>query len=340
MPRQLTSTLAAVAILAVGGRQLNAQGAQAPVPAPGRLVDLGGWRLHLNCIGAAAASQPTVILEAGAGAFSVDWSLVQPGVAAFARVCSYDRAGSGWSDLGPRPRTMHQIVWELHAVLQRAGERPPFVLAGHSFGGALVRLYASTYPAEVAGVVLVDSQHDDYVRLTGAGEVMASSLASGRPIPPVKTSDPLREADIPPEALRQIQSMASWNARHANEPPRDKLPAEAQLMRSWGTAQVKHAASNDNPFEGDELLAMQAERKNRQYPLGDLPLVVLTRGLAEFSGPDAAARDEQRRKDQAELATRSRAGRQIVVPSSGHHIDLEAPDVVVRAIRDVLGRRP
>ena len=72
-----------------------------PLPPSSRLVDLGGWRLHLNCLGEARISQPTVILEAGAGDFSVDWNLVQPNVARFARVCSYDRAGSGWSDLGP-----------------------------------------------------------------------------------------------------------------------------------------------------------------------------------------------------------------------------------------------
>src|SRR5438132_390933 len=88
-----------------------------PLSPPGELIDLGGWRVHLCCTGPVAAAQPTVILEAGAGAFSVDWSLVQPPVSRFARVCSYDRAGLGWSELGPRPRTLHQIVWELHTLL-------------------------------------------------------------------------------------------------------------------------------------------------------------------------------------------------------------------------------
>src|SRR6266478_4464160 len=98
------------AVLLLAGVSLVAQGQSAstspPLPAPGQLIDLGGWRLHLNCLGKASASQPTAILEAGAGDFSVDWSLVQPAMARFARVCSYDRAGSAWSDLGPRPRTM------------------------------------------------------------------------------------------------------------------------------------------------------------------------------------------------------------------------------------------
>src|SRR5436309_11211668 len=121
---------------------------QPPLPPPGRLVDVGGWRLHINCTGKARASQPTVVFEAGIGDFSVEWSLVQPGVAKFARVCSYDRAGDGWSDVGPFPRTMRQIVYELHTLLDRAGERPPYLLVGHSYGGWLVRTYQATYASE------------------------------------------------------------------------------------------------------------------------------------------------------------------------------------------------
>lgn len=127
-------------ILSPIAAQAQAASSSPPLPPPGRLIDLGGWRLHLHCTGGARASQPTVILEAGAGDFSVDWSLVQPSVAPFARVCAYDRAGAGWSDLGPRPRTMHQLVYELHALLEKAGERSPYVLVGHSYGGWLVRL--------------------------------------------------------------------------------------------------------------------------------------------------------------------------------------------------------
>src|SRR5919201_473530 len=104
-------SLLAWVLIAVVGRSQNASAP--PFAAPGRLIDLGGWRLHLNCSGQANASRAAVILEAGAGDFSVDWSLVQPLVEPLARVCSYDRAGAGWSDLGPRPRTLRQQVWEL-----------------------------------------------------------------------------------------------------------------------------------------------------------------------------------------------------------------------------------
>lgn len=127
-------------MLSVGLFAKAQEGAAPPYAPPGRLVDVGGWRLHLNCTGKASTSQPTVVLEAGIGDFSVEWGLVQPGVANFARVCAYDRAGDGWSDLGPHPRTLRQIVYELHTLLDKAGERPPYVLVGHSYGAWLVRL--------------------------------------------------------------------------------------------------------------------------------------------------------------------------------------------------------
>src|SRR5215213_1417072 len=114
----------------------------APKP-PGRLVDVGGYRLHLDCTGRGG---PAVVLIAGAGDFSFDWSLVQTPASRFARVCSYDRAGLAWSDLGPTPRTMRQDAHELRELLRAAGVGPPYVLVGHSIGGFIARVYAARYP--------------------------------------------------------------------------------------------------------------------------------------------------------------------------------------------------
>lgn len=308
---------------------------QPPLPPPGKFVDIGGWRLHINCTGEARASQPTVILEAGNGNFSVEWSLVQPRVASFARVCSYDRAGSGWSDLGPHPRTMQQTVFELHTLLEKASVRPPYILVGQSYGGVLVRLYAATYPAEIAGMVLVDGGRLNPLRFINGKLVSLPETATGKPVPPVQTANPLRESDIPPDALAQIEAAARRMAPNANEPPRDKLPAEAQRMRTWSLGQVKHYAASANPFEAEELALLIADQKKKEHPLGDIPLVVLTAGRAEY-GPNEQALEDERKKIQAALAKLSRNGKQIIAVNSGHHIHIEDPELVAKAIRDVV----
>ena len=127
-------------------------------PAPGRLVDVGGYRLHLQCVG---EGSPTVVLEAVSGGLSLDWAWVQPEVARATRVCAYDRAGRGWSDPGPAPRDARQLAGELHTLLGNAGVAGPYVLVGHSAGGVFVREYAARYPGEVAGMVLLDAAHPD-----------------------------------------------------------------------------------------------------------------------------------------------------------------------------------
>lgn len=309
-----------------------------PFPPPGQLVDVGGWRLHLNCTGEARVSQPTIILEAGKGDFSVEWSLVQPGVAKFARVCSYDRAGDGWSDLGPHPRTLNQVVYELHTLLDKAGVKRTLILVGHSYGGWLVRLYAATYPAEVAGMVLVDAGADNPWRLLADGKLMHSSdLVKGRPIPSVKTSNPLRVSDIPPDALRQMRAGLQDAVKTANEPPRNKLPQDAQRMRSWALGQLGHVSAAVNPFEDEELAALRAERAKSERPLGDMPLIVLTRGISEEKGPDGKAFEAEHRRDQAAVAAMSRKGKLVIAEHSGHHVQIDEPDLVVSAIREVLG---
>ena len=308
-----------------------------PFPPPGRLIDIGGWRLHLNCTGTSDRSQPVVILEPGIGDFSVEWSLVQPGVAGFARVCSYDRAGDGWSELGPHPRTMHQIVWELHTLLDKAAERPPYVLVGHSYGGWLVRLYQSTYPSEVAGIVLVEAGADNPLRLTADGKaVHASELARGTPVPPLKTSTPLRESDVPPAAMSQMKRAVQQAATDANPGSRRRLPPDAQRMRAWALARWQHAAAGANPVEIEEILALRAERLKTDHVLGDLPLVVLTRGLPDETGPDARAQEEEHRKDHEAIATMSRRGELQIAAKSGHHIQLDEPELVIAAIGRVV----
>jgi pimeloyl-ACP methyl ester carboxylesterase len=314
------------------------ESASPPIPTPGRLVDIGGWRLHLYCSGQASSSQPTVILEAGTGDFSAEWSIVQPKLAAFVRVCSYDRAGTGWSELGPHPRTMHQIVYELHVLLERAGVRPPYLLVGHSYGAWLVRLYASKYRSDIAGMVLVEGGFDNPWRMVNGKLARAEKLAADKPIPPVKTTVPLTESDIPADALKQMKEAAAGLVRGANDPPRNKLPADAQRMRTWVLSRWQHVAAHVNPFELEEIASLRAERAKSEYPLGDMPLAVITRGIPDEDGPGGKQAELERRKaEHAELAkTLSRNGRQIIAERSGHHVQIEEPDVVVTAVRDVI----
>src|SRR6187402_2695111 len=133
-------------------------------PPPGQLIDVGGHRLHLYATG----QGPVVVFDAALGGSSISWTLVTPHVTPFARVCLYDRAGFGWSDAGPMPRTAGRIADELRVLLDRSGEKPPYVLVGHSFGGLVMRIFAKRYPDVSAGLVLVDpAQPEDWLNPGG-----------------------------------------------------------------------------------------------------------------------------------------------------------------------------
>ncbi len=314
---------------------LAQEGAPPPFPPPGRLVDVGGWRLHLHCTGQRAPGAPLVVLEPGIGDFSVEWSLVQPEVATFARVCSYDRAGDGWSEMGPHPRTFRQIVYELRTLLDRAGERPQYVMVGQSYGGWLVRTYRASHPAEVAGMVLVDAGEDDPQRIMPDGSIgRASMLAKCVQIPPIRTSGPLRIADIPAAALAAMRAGIAETVPHANAPPRDKLPPDAQRMRTWALAQIGHVAAGVNPVEVEEIALLRQERTTTAQPDGDLPLVVITRGVPESD--EIPTRTEERIREHQAIAAASRRGRWLVAERSGHHVQIDRPDVVIGAIRAVM----
>ena len=144
-------------VLAVAGaiyQAIATELAERAFPPPGEMVDVGGHSLHINCVG---QGSPTVVLDAASGGFSAQWVRVQREVSGTTRVCAYDRAGMGWSEMGPEPRDAKQITGELHTLLGKAGIKGPYVLVGHSFGGMYMQTYAHRYPDEVAGVALVDS---------------------------------------------------------------------------------------------------------------------------------------------------------------------------------------
>ena len=235
---------------------------------------------------------------------------------------------------------MHQIVYELHVLLEKGGVRPPYVLVGHSYGGWLVRLYASKYRSEVAGLVLVEGGFDNPWRMVNGKLVRAEELATGKPVPAVKTAGPLTEGDIPTDALKQMKAGAAGLVHGANDPPRNKLPSDAQRMRTWVVSRWQHLAAHVNPYEPEELAILRTERAKGEYPLGDMPLVVVTRGIPDEDGPGGKLVELERRKEEhAELArTLSRNGKQISAERSGHHVQIDEPEVVVTSVRDVITR--
>ena len=286
-------------------------------PPPGKLIDVGGYRLHLYCTGTSHAGSPTVILEAGGGGSSVSSSTVQPGVASFTRVCSYDRAGYGWSDNGPLPRTAGRIVTELHTLLARAGVPGPYVLVGGSYGGLIVRLYAYRYPQQVVGLVLVDSISEEVVRypeLRANGALVANLLTICQVLAPFGIVRLLGHVFNPAVEL----------------PPNVQPVAQAHVYqtRECYTARDEVAADDES----------YAQVRAALRPLGHLPLVVLTRGVEGVyyqgnAGKPVSAAWLALQKDLASLSTSSQ---QIIATRSGHDIALDQPDLVIAAIKQVL----
>jgi pimeloyl-ACP methyl ester carboxylesterase len=290
-------------------------------PQRGHLVQAGSIRMNIDCSG---KGSPTVILESGSGGPSIDWLMVQPEVAKFARVCSYDRAGYGWSDSGPEPRSSLQIARELKQLLEAAGEKGPYILVGHSMGGYDTRVYTGLYPSDVAGMVLVDASHED-------------------------------------QDVRAPESIRKWSEDHRRHPGWKKLKYFFQLHFGWArlTADGDSPAFWPKAFRDEEnfltlptkhqfavidedqvFSTLSAAHVRSAGTLGDRPLIVLTATTQDDIAPEIPPSDAQAEEDlwvqqlQPQLARLSTHGKQIVVDSS-HEMPTEHPEVVIAAIHEV-----
>lgn len=262
-------------------------------PPPGRLVDVGGHKLHIFCQG---TGTPTVVLDALGDGTSVYWARVQPLLAEQTRVCAYDRAGRGWSEPGPAPRDGATLAAELHALLQ-AGEPGPYVLAGHSYGAMIARLYTDAYPDEVVGVVLVDG---------GTTAIRSERFPA--------------EARALVASEMQFMRMAPWLARFSlfrwagNPPP--PLPPEQQAI----AAAHYGATALWSSLLAEALDAPQTDAQvNATGGLGDRPLGIVL-GTGAWLTPGAPT-DEARRvfnELHGELQTLSTNSALWVIDGAGH----------------------
>lgn len=296
-------------------------------PPPGKLIDLGGYRLHLYCTG---KGKQAVVLSPGAGDFSFVWYLVQRKITAYARVCSYDRADNAWSDPGPRPRTLRQEAYEVHLAMERAKEPGPYILVGHSMGGLAMRVFAERYPSETAGLVLVDATSPDTTLGYQGRLVHMRELAADRPIPDVHTM-----STSPPQLLDKPGDPSPARI----SPPFDRLPLAIQQLQRWARSRPRRAAPGEDylPEELKELY----ERSSAPHPLGDRPLITIV-ALRNDPAPRGVAREEwdrlfeeklAQKRGYAGLSTNSRVADD---PKAGHTVQLDDPAAVVTAIRDVL----
>jgi pimeloyl-ACP methyl ester carboxylesterase len=308
-----------------------ASGAANPTPA-GRLVDLGGHRLHLNCTG---KGRPTVVIENGLGDFSFDWILVQTRVSRFTRICTYDRAGYAWSDPGPKPRTFAQINLELRDALAKIAEHGPFVLVGHSYGGPVVRNFALTYPRLVAGMVLVDASFEGQrVGVGGKKTMKLGSDAKGMSVP--APHEAMKHSDKPTRSPNS-DSNAPAEPAPSLDPMYKVLPPAEQKLQLWAQtlSEIEDAENSQREWSGEYFAKWLT---TPQSALGAIPLIVLTGAEGGYDNDQdvPAAQLENERKDgQAKLAQLSSRGKQIIV-HSGHNMELEAPDEVAIAIRNVV----
>ncbi len=301
------------------------------------MIDVGGHRLHLLEVGTAREGEPTIVLEAGLMSTVMSWATLQRRLGDSYRVVSYDRAGLGWSDIGPMPRTADRIVDELHTLLERAAIPPPYVLVGHSFGGLLMPLFAARFPSEVAGVVLVDAvapaewnppnEHDGKLARIGAKvckrAAVLSRLGVIRFVAFLLTTGAKVFAG---RLVRLISRGTPDDAGSVSSPWFAALPPEEQKMAALFWVQPKFPLTIASQLE---YLPVSAASVAEHPVFCERPVVILS----------ARTSSERRRTEHAAMAARLPHGEHINVDGSNHWIMQQQPEVVIGAIERVIRRR-
>jgi len=271
-------------------------------PPPGELVDVGGYRLHINCSG---TGSPTVMIEAGLGDWSTSWGFVQSEVAKTTRVCTYDRAGVGWSESGPLPRDAAQFAKELHTLLQNADIPGPYVMVGHSLGGLGVRLFVHDYSSEVSGVVLIESMNPKQIAQLPTGE-------RSQPNPQSRYYSVLTGL-----ARFGVVRMLAGPVMRMLSP--SIIPDEKAYYSRFVRPQSMQAARDESLG-----LAASEEEAATVKTFGDLPLIVLT-GRLHTDPPNWQTW-------QTELLQLSSNNQHLFAEIGGHTVQIDEPDAASAAI--------
>ncbi len=304
---------------------------QKSYPPPGRMVDLGTHRLHLYETGAGPG--PTVILEAGLMSTMLSWSELQRALEQEFRVVSYDRAGLGWSDLGPMPRTAERIVDELHAALEIAGLAPPYILIGHSFGGLTMPLFAARFPGEVAGMVLIDAvapvewdpPSEQDARNSRIGAKVCRRAAVLARVGVIRFVVALLNSPLKVLAghlVRLISRGTPANHGSVSSPWFFALPPRERTMAAVFWVQPKFALTIASQLEN---LPVSAKQVGKFEQFCDKKVVILTATTASAC----------RREAHAAIVRRLPSAENLQLPDSNHWIMQQQPELVIRAIRSV-----
>lgn len=289
-------------------------------PPPGQLISVGRHRLHLYCQGAGPA---TVVIEPGLGVDWVAWAPVVLDLARSIEVCVYDRAGYGWSEPGPVPRSAEQSASELHALLAASNHSGPYVLVAHSFGGHIARIYAARYPSRLGGVVLVDPAERE------PSEIPAAPVkAVGSPFTVSGLIDRL-----PPLGWERVKRLQQGEA--PLPPDVRKLPV-AFRHRVVVASSLDQLAAEQSELESAR--ASQVQARAAGFPR-DVPLTVITPLAARSPASRSATTTSLARRELLrKLAESSASGTQILAGESGHMVHVDQPDLVVTVIREMLSQ--
>jgi len=321
------------AAAAMGQSAADAAPDDAVYTRPGKIVPAGdGARLNLYCIG---NGSPTVVFESGWGDWAPAWSVVQPRIAKWTRACSYDRAGAGFSDPGPMPRTSVRIADELHSALHKGGITGPYILVGASFGGDPVRTFADRYMREVAGLVLVDADPDDLE--PEAMREAAHRGHAGIPSDLGKCRDAIAEHKPFPDTCAQMFFRGVPDAAWSPE-------LNASLLH---IVQTKMAMYDAYASEMEQTAADETYLQRHRRSLGSRPIRVLTSGNhgvghLERKPADTPAHlkyEQETTAAQARWLTLSTNAKQIFARHSSEYIQFDEPDTVVDAVREVYDQR-